>query len=281
MRISLKWLRELVDINITPEELAETLTMAGFEVEEIENRSTWSAGVVLGKILEANKHPNADKLQVCQVDIGKPDPLNIVCGASNARAGIYVAVATVGAYLAAIDLKIKKSKLRGVRSEGMICSLTELGLTKDSEGIHIFELESPQLGCDVGPLLGLDDVILDLTTTANRADALSMIGVAREVAALTGASLRIPDVSEIIIPEADTNSSISIDISESEACPIYIGTVIEGVNISPSPEWLKQRLESANIRVINNIVDITNYILLEWGQPLHGFDQDKIQSITN
>ncbi|MEB3339542.1 phenylalanine--tRNA ligase subunit beta [Okeania sp.] len=281
MRISLKWLRELVDINITPEELAETLTMAGFEVEEIEDRSTWSAGVVLGKILEANKHPNADKLQVCQVDIGKPDLLNIVCGAANARAGIYVAVATVGAYLAAIDLKIKKSKLRGVPSEGMICSLTELGLTKDSEGIHVFELESPQLGSDVGPLLGLDDVILDLTTTANRADALSMIGVAREVAALTGSLLRIPNVSEIVIPELNTNSSIKIDISESEACPIYIGTVIEGVKVGPSPEWLKQRLESANIRAINNIVDITNYILLEWGQPLHGFDKDKIQFITD
>ncbi len=280
MRISLKWLRELVDINITPEELAETLTMAGFEVEEIEDRSTWSAGVVLGKILEANKHPNADKLQVCQVDIGKPDPLNIVCGASNAKAGIYVAVATVGAYLAAIDLKIKKSKLRGVPSEGMICSLSELGLTKESEGIHIFDLEKPQLGNDVGPLLGLDDVILDLTTTANRADALSMIGVAREVAALTGASLRIPEASGVLITEQDSNSSLKIDISESEACPIYIGTVIEGVKIGPSPEWLKQRLEAAGIRAINNVVDITNYILLEWGQPLHGFDKDKIQVLT-
>ncbi len=280
MRISLKWLQELVDIEITPEELAETLTMAGFEVEEIEDRRTWSAGVVLGKILEANKHPNADKLKVCQVDIGKPDLLNIVCGAPNAKADIYVAVATIGTYLPAIDLKIKKSKLRGVPSEGMICSLSELGLTKDSEGIHIFELENPQLGSDITPLLGLDDVILDLTTTANRADALSMIGVAREVAALTGASLRIPNVSEVMLLEQGNDSSIKIDISESKACPIYIGTVIEGVKISPSPAWLKQRLESAGIRVINNVVDITNYILLEWGQPLHGFDKDKIQAIT-
>ena len=280
MRISLKWLQELVDINITPEELAKTLTMAGFEVEEIEDRSTWSAGVVLGKILEANKHPNADKLKVCQVDIGTSDPLNIVCGASNAKAGIYVAVATIGTYLTAIDLKIKKSKLRGVPSEGMICSLSELGLTKDSEGIHIFDLENPELGSDVGPWLGLDDVILDLTTTANRGDALSMIGVAREVAALTGASLRIPDVPDIIIPDQEKDSSIKIDISESEACPIYIGTIIEGVKIGPSPEWLKQRLEATGIRAINNVVDITNYILLEWGQPLHGFDKDKIQAIT-
>ena len=281
MRISLNWLRELVDIKITPEDLAETLTMAGFEVEEIEDRSTWSAGVVLGKILEANKHPNADKLKVCQVDIGKPDPLNIVCGASNAKADIYVPVATIGAYLPAVDLKIKKSKLRGVPSEGMICSLAELGLTKDSEGIHIFELENPHLGSDVGPLLGLDDVILDLTTTANRADALSMIGVAREVAALTGASLRIPDASGILISGQDSHGSLKIDISESEACPIYIGTVIEGVKICPSPEWLKQRLQAAGIRSINNVVDVTNYILLEWGQPLHGFDQDRLTALVS
>ncbi|NEP38778.1 MAG: phenylalanine--tRNA ligase subunit beta [Okeania sp. SIO2H7] len=279
MRISLNWLRELVDIKISPEELAETLTMAGFEVEEIEDRSTWATGVV-GKILEANKHPNADKLKVCQVDIGKAEPLNIVCGASNAKADIYVPVATIGTYLSKIDLKIKKSKLRGVPSEGMICSLAELGLTKDAEGIHIFELENPQLGSDVRPLLGLNDVILDLTTTANRADALSMIGVAREVAALTGASLRIPEASGALITEQESSSSLKIDISESAACPIYIGTFIEGVKISPSPGWLKQRLDAAGIRSINNVVDVTNYILLEWGQPLHGFDQDKIIALT-
>lgn len=280
MRISLNWLRELIDIKLTPEDLAEILTMAGFEVEEIEDRSTWAAGVVVGKILEANKHPNADKLQVCQVDIGKPEPLNIVCGAPNAKADIYVAVATLGAYLAAIDLKIKKSKLRGVPSQGMICSLAELGLTKDAEGIHIFELENPQLGTDVGPLLGLDDIILDLTTTANRADALSMIGVAREVAALTGASLRIPDASGVLIADRDSKNSLKIDISESEACPVYTGTIIEGVKIGPSPKWLKQRLEAAGVRPINNVVDVTNYILLEWGQPLHAFDQDRLQNLT-
>ncbi|NES64329.1 MAG: phenylalanine--tRNA ligase subunit beta [Okeania sp. SIO2D1] len=280
MRISLNWLRELVDIKISPEDLAETLTMAGFEVEEIEDRSTWAAGVVIGKILEANKHPNADKLKVCQVDIGKTEPLNIVCGASNAKADIYVPVATIGTYLSKIDLKIKKSKLRGVPSEGMICSLAELGLTKDSEGIHIFESENPQLGSDVRPLLGLNDVILDLTTTANRADALSMIGVAREVAALTGASLRIPEASGALIKDQESSSSLKIDISESGACPIYIGTVIEGVKISPSPGWLKQRLDAAGIRSINNVVDVTNYILLEWGQPLHGFDLNRLITLT-
>jgi phenylalanyl-tRNA synthetase beta chain len=199
MRISLNWLRELVDVASSPEELAETLTMAGFEVEEIEDRRPWADGVVLGKIVAIEQHPNADKLRVCQVDVGSEEPLNIVCGAPNARADIYVPVAVVGAFLSQIDLKIKPAKLRGVPSEGMICSLAELGLSKESAGIHIFDLENPELGSDIRPLLGLDDVILDLTATANRADALSMVGVAREVAALTGASLRIPEVVDVVI----------------------------------------------------------------------------------
>lgn len=281
MRISLNWLGELVDIKQTPEELAHTLTMAGFEVEEIEDRSKWAEGVVLGKILEANQHPNADKLQVCQVDIGTGgEPLNIVCGAANARDDIYVAVATVGTYLPTIDLKIKKAKLRGVPSQGMICSLAELGLAKESEGIHIFELENPELGSDVRPLLGLDDIILDLTTTANRADALSMVGVAREVAALTGASLRIPEAAGVLVADKDRQEDLAIAITESQACPIYIGTAIANLKIAPSPQWLKQRLQAAGIRPINNVVDVTNYILLEWGQPLHAFDRNRLQAIA-
>lgn len=279
MRISLNWLRELVDLKLTPEELAHTLTMAGFEVEDIEDRSKWAEGVVVGKILEANKHPNADKLQVCQVDVGSGEPLNIVCGAPNARADIYVAVAVVGTYLGAIDLKIKKAKLRGVPSQGMICSLAELGLAKESAGIHIFEAEELQLGSDVGPLLGLDDIILDLTTTANRADALSMVGVAREVASLTGASLRIPEAAGMLLAE-DSEKNLAIALSESEACPIYIGTEIANLKIAPSPEWLRRRLQAAGLRPINNVVDITNYIVLEWGQPLHAFDREKLRAVA-
>ncbi|MBE9163102.1 phenylalanine--tRNA ligase subunit beta [Tychonema sp. LEGE 06208] len=279
MRISLNWLRELVDVTISPEELAETLTMAGFEVEEIEDRRTWADGVVLGKIVACEQHPNADKLRVCQVDVGKPEALNIVCGAPNARADIYVPVAVVGTFLSTIDLKIKPAKLRGVPSEGMICSLAELGLSKESAGIHIFELENPELGSDIRPLLGLDDVILDLTATANRADALSMVGVAREVAALTGASLRIPAAGGVAI-EDKKSAGLAVEISEPQACPIYIGTEIEGVKIAPSPAWLQQRLQAAGVRPINNVVDVTNYILLEWGQPLHAFDRDRLQSFT-
>ncbi|NJL36608.1 MAG: phenylalanine--tRNA ligase subunit beta [Leptolyngbyaceae cyanobacterium SM1_4_3] len=277
MRISLNWLRELVDLTISPEELAEMLTMAGFEVEEIEDRRTWADGVVVGKVLSCEPHPNADKLNICQVDIGRGSPSTIVCGASNVKADLYVPVATVGTYLPIVDLKIRPRKLRDVPSEGMICSLAELGLTKESSGIHHFEQDSLKIGSDVRPLLGLDDVVLDLTSTANRADALSMVGVAREVAALTGTQLKLPDVPEISI---ETDSSLTVKVSEPEACPIYIGTIIEQVKIAASPDWLQRRLQAAGTRPINNVVDITNYVLLEWGQPLHAFDCDRLLSVV-
>ncbi|NEO90687.1 MAG: phenylalanine--tRNA ligase subunit beta, partial [Moorea sp. SIO3G5] len=278
MRISLNWLRELVEVTLTPEELAQTLTMAGFEVEDIEDLGTLADGVVIGKVLEVEPHPNANKLRVCQVDIGGSDPLNIVCGASNVRPDIYVPVATIGTYLPTIDLKIRASKLRGVRSEGMICSLAEVGLAKESAGIHIFEAETIPLGSDARPLLGLTDTILDVTSTANRADALSMVGVAREVVALTGASLTLPETVEVSIPEA--SDALTLKVSEPKASPAYIGTVIEGVKIGPSPDWLQQRLKAAGVRPINNVVDVTNYILLEWGQPLHAFDRERLQAVA-
>lgn len=279
MRISLNWLRELVDVTLAPEELAETLTFAGFEVEDIEDLRKLADGVVVGKVLDVQPHPNADKLRVCQVDIGDPNgPLNIVCGAANVRAEAYVPVATSGTYLPAIDLKIRASKLRGVRSEGMICSLAEVGLEKQAEGIHIFEEENLQLGSDVRPLLNLEDVILDLTATANRADALSMVGVAREVAALTGAALKLPQAPELSLPSGA--EGLNLKISEPGACPAYMGTVIEGVKIAPSPDWLQRRLQAAGVRPINNVVDVTNYVLLEWGQPLHAFDRDRLLAVA-
>ena len=280
MRISLNWLRELVDFSIAPEELAHILTMAGFEVEDIEDRRTWASGVVVGKVLSCQPHPNADKLRVCEVDIGAAAALNIVCGASNVRADLYVPVATVGTYLPKIDLKLRPTKLRGVRSEGMICSLAELGLAKESAGIHSFEPETKnlQLGSDVRPLLGLDDVILDITATANRADALSMVGIAREVAALTGATLKLPEADSVSIPAKA--SALSLKIEEPQACPAYIGTAIEQIKIGPSPEWLQRRLQSSGVRPINNVVDITNYIMLEWGQPLHAFDRDRLLTVA-
>ncbi|BAW95876.1 phenylalanyl-tRNA synthetase, beta subunit [[Synechococcus] sp. NIES-970] len=276
MRISLNWLKEFVDISLSPEELAKTLTIAGFEVEEIEDRRRLADGVVVGKVVSREPHPDADKLSVCQVDIGAAELSTIVCGAKNVRADIFVPVATLGTYLPAIDLKLKPTKLRGVNSSGMICSLSELGLEKDSEGIHIFTQADLKPGMDVRPLLGLDDVVLDLTATANRADALSMVGVAREVAALNGVEVKLPEIP----PLKAAGNTLQIAVADHLACPAYIGTVIEGVKTGPSPDWLKFRLQAAGTRPINNVVDITNYVLLEWGQPLHAFDRERLVAVA-
>ena len=278
MKISVNWLRELVNVTLTPEALADLLTIAGLEVDEIEDRRQWADGVVIGKIIDRQPHPNADKLSVCQVDIGAETPSTIVCGAPNAKADIYVPVATLGTYLPKIDLKIKSAKLRGVKSEGMICSLAEVGLAKESAGIHIFEEDNLQLGADARPFLELDDVILDISPTANRADAMSMIGVAREVAALTGGELNLPQPPETTLSDPQTYP-LTVEVSDGNACPTYIGTIIEGVKIAPSPDWLQQRLEAAGVRPINNVVDITNLVLLEWGQPLHAFDRQKLETV--
>jgi phenylalanyl-tRNA synthetase beta chain len=279
MRISLSWLQDFIDIDLTPEDLAHTLTMAGFEVEEIEDRRIWADGVVVGRVLTRESHPNADKLSVCTVDIGEDEPSTIVCGAANVCADIFVPVATVGTHLPTIDLKISPRKLRGVPSRGMICSLAEVGLAKESDGIHIFPQTDLTPGEDARPLLGLDDVVLDLTSTANRADALSMVGIAREVAALTGKPLKLSEVPEF--PVQTDNKKLTVTLTETTACPVYIGTVIEGVEVKPSPDWLQRRLQAAGTRPISNIVDITNYVLLEWGQPLHAFDGDRLRTVTD
>ncbi|MEM8637565.1 MAG: phenylalanine--tRNA ligase subunit beta [Cyanobacteria bacterium P01_G01_bin.54] len=278
MLISLNWLKELVAYELAPEDLAQTLTVAGFEVEAIDDRRRWAEGVVVGQVVDRQPHPNADKLSVCQVDVGEAEPLTIVCGAANVRAEIQVPVARVKTYLPAIDLKLKKTKLRGVKSEGMICSLAELGLEKNSEGIHIFEQADLTLGSPVTPLLGLDDLVFDLSSTANRADALSMVGVAREVAALTQGTVNLPVAEPPAI--AATAQHLSLEIADATACPAYFGTRITGVKIAPSPDWLKFRLEAAGVRPINNVVDITNLVLLEWGQPLHAFDADRLTTVA-
>ena len=278
MRISLSWLQELVDISMSAEELAHLLTMAGFEVEDIEDRRTWADGVKIGRVVERLQHPNANKLSVCQVDLGTGELSQIVCGAANVKADIFVAVATVGTFLPKCGedgLRIRPAKLRGEASNGMICSLAEVGLTKDAEGIHIFDeaIVGPLTpGLDARSFLGLDEVILDLTSTANRADALSMIGIAREISALTGAPLKMPVTTEVTAGTGD----LKIRISDPAACPIYMATSIEGIKINDSPTWLQRRLQSAGMRPINNIVDVTNLVMLEWGQPLHAFDRDRL-----
>lgn len=279
MRISLNWLKDLVSITLSPEDLAHALTMAGFEVEDIEDRRTWADGVVVGYVTDCQPHPNADKLNVCTVDIGEKEPSNIVCGAANVHAGIHVAVAKVGSYLPFPDLKIKLREVRGVPSAGMICSLAELGLAKDSEGIHIFDGGDLTLGTDARPMLGLDDIVLDVTSTANRADALSMVGIAREVAAITGVPLTLPTATAT--PPQQAAMGVTVSLQDPKACPIYIATVLEGIKIAPSPLWLQQRLQAAGTRPISNVVDITNYILLEWGQPLHAFDHDRLATAAD
>lgn len=286
MRVSLQWLRELVQLDPAPgavsllddpAQLAERLSIAGFEVEEIDDLSARAAGVVVGLVRERHPHPDAEKLSVCLVDVGAPEPLQIVCGAANVRAGLHVPVALVGSHLPAVNLTIKPAELRGVASSGMICSLQELGLADSSNGIAELDelLESvPALGAPVAACLGLDDQVLELAITANRPDGLSMQGIAREVAALTGGSTRFSPVAPAIA--ADPLSATAEARTAIEAGGLFSVTALEGVRVAPSPPWLQQRLERAGVRPINNVVDITNLVMLETGQPLHAFDREAL-----
>lgn len=280
MRVSLQWLQELVAAapeSFEVETLAERLSIAGFEVDAIEDLAARAAGVVVGCVRTREPHPNADNLSVCQVDVGAAALLQIVCGASNVRAGIHVPVALVGATLPAVNLTIKPAELRGVASSGMICSLTELGLPSALEGIAILEdlLESvPALGSPVGPLLGLDDQVLELAITANRPDGLSMGGIAREVAAIVGGRTTLPTS-----PEAIAASELAADPASRalmEQGGIFSLTELQHVTVAASPTWLQRRLEKAGVRPINNVVDVTNLVMLETGQPLHAFDRDRL-----
>ena len=288
MRVSHQWLRELVggtdgtgELDLPVDVLAERLSMAGFEVEGIEDLASQAAGVVVGRVLEREPHPDAAKLSVCQVDVGQAAVLQIVCGAANVRAGIHVPVALVGATLPAVNLTIKPAELRGVASSGMICSLAELGLSDGSEGIAVLDdlLDPvPPLGEPVGPSFGLDDQVLELAITANRPDGLSMQGIAREVAALSGGHTRFAAVT----PAAEA-AALPVDAASRQAIEqggLFSVTALEGLAVAASPAWLQRRLEKAGIRPINNVVDITNLVMLETGQPLHAFDRDRLASLA-
>ena len=276
MRVSLSWLQDLVQVNEPADQLGERLSMAGFEVEEMEDLSLLAQGVVVGEVVACDRHPNADKLSVCKVDVGNGQTLQIVCGARNVRAGIHVPVAMVGAVLPAVDLTIKAGELRGERSEGMICSLSELGQTSDVDGIAILEDlldEVPSPGESVAESLGLNDSVLELAITANRPDGLSMTGIAREVAALTGAPLSLPQTTTPSDPQSlasDQDSSTAM-----QAGGLYGLTEVKGIDgRSRSPRWLQQRLMRAGVNPVNAVVDITNLVMLEQGQPLHAFDAE-------
>lgn len=273
MRVSLNWLQELVSCPWPVALLAERLSIAGLEVEDILELGKPLAGVVVGRVLNCAPHPDADKLSLCRVDVDGPQPLQIVCGAPNVRANIHVPVAPVGCRLPAIDLTIKRARLRGVDSEGMICSLAELGQEGDSTGICVLE-EQPLTGpltpgAAVAPLLGLDDVVLDVAVTANRPDGLSMVGIAREVAALCGETVRRPT--------APQRTAIAMDLNRfAQGCRLFSLSTVENVTIGPSPLWLRRRLERAGLRSINTAVDITNLVMLETGQPMHAFDGERV-----
>ncbi|WP_099158709.1 phenylalanine--tRNA ligase subunit beta [Virgibacillus ndiopensis] len=281
MLVSLNWLKNYVDIGtITPEQLAEKITKSGIEVEGIEYVAETSKDVVVGYVKECEKHPNADKLNLCQVDVGD-EILQIVCGAPNIQQGQKVAVAKPGAVLPG-NFKIKKVKLRGIESNGMICSLQELGIQdkyvpKDiADGIFVFP-QDVTVGEDVTALLNLNDAILELGLTPNRADCLSMLGVAYEVAAILDKPINLPE-EKVITSGEDTHDFVSVSVANAELNPYYGAFMIKDVQVKPSPLWMRNHLIAAGIRPINNIVDITNYVLLEYGQPLHAFDYDRLQS---
>jgi phenylalanyl-tRNA synthetase beta chain len=268
MKFSEHWLRTLVDPPLDSDELAHRLTMSGLEVEEKAPAAPPFRGVVVGRVLAVARHPHAERLTVCQVDVGRGEPLSIVCGAPNAAPGAVVPCALVGAELLG-GLVIKQASVRGVESQGMLCSARELGLGEDTSGLLLLE---PDLkpGTELRSALDLDDPLLTLKLTPNRADCLSLLGVAREVAAITGAPLSPPPLAAAPIG-AKARRNVRVD--DSAACPRFCGRVIEGIDPqAPTPEWMRRRLERSGIRSISAVVDVTNYVMLELGQPLHAYD---------
>jgi phenylalanyl-tRNA synthetase beta chain len=276
MKVSLKWLRDYVDIKLTAGELAEKLTMAGLEVKGIQAiGGTWD-NVVIGEVIALNPHPNADRLKLATVDLGT-EQVTTVCGAPNISLGQRVTFAHIGARLidphAGEAIVLKPAKIRGVVSEGMVCSEKELGISDSHEGILVLPPEAP-IGTPLSAYLG--DVIFDLDVTPNRPDCLSVIGIAREIAALTGEPLRLPRIHYEETKEP-IDSFVSVDIVEPDLCPRYCASLIVGIKIASSPSWLQQNLNNCGMRPINNVVDITNYVMLEYGQPLHAFDYHKLR----
>ena len=273
MNVTLNWLKTYIDFDLSPSELADQLTMLGIEVESVKQLGAGLEGVVVGSVSSIRPHPNADKLVLCQVDVGEAEELQIVCGAPNVREGMLAPVATIGATLP-IGLTIKSAKLRGETSQGMLCSEKELGLSDDAAGLMELPADTP-LGITLSEALRLDDIVLELEITPNRPDCLSLIGVAREIRAETGNPLKLPTIN-LKENETDIRELTSVTIDAPDLCPRYAARVIQGVKVGESPAWLQQRLESVGVGVINNIVDITNFVLMEYGQPLHAFDYHKL-----
>ena len=275
MKIPLSWLKELVDFDMPAENLAHELTMAGLEVGDVITVGGWD-NCSVGFVEKVERHPNADRLVLCTVDVGEDAPHQVVCGAPNVAQGQKIAFAQVGARL--IDGRsgkrstLKAAKIRGVVSRGMVCSEMELGLGDNHDGILVLPSDAP-LGMALDDYLG--DVILDLEPTPNRSDWFSVLGVAYEIAAITGSRVKQPDLS---YPEEgqEIRNLLSVNIADADLCPRYTASLIRGIAVGPSPQWLQKRLEQCDVRPINNIVDVTNYVMLEYGQPLHAFDYETL-----
>ncbi len=272
MKVTYNWLKEFVDFDLSPEDLADVLTMLGLEVEGMEKSGSGMDDVVVAVVEEKHQHPNAEKLSLCRVNNGT-EVLNVVCGAQNFKAGDKVALAQIGSCLPG-DFKIKRSKIRGEESCGMLCSEKELGLAEESAGIMVLPSELP-LGHPVFAALGLKDTFLEIGLTPNRADCLSVVGIAREIAAKLGKKVRYTDsvISEGI---GAVNDIIGVTIDDAELCPRYAARYVSGCRIAPSPDWLVKRLNAIGLRSINNVVDVTNLVMMEMGQPLHAFDCDRL-----
>ncbi len=272
MKFSEHWLREWVNPAVSSEELSEQITMAGLEVDDVEAVAGAFHGVVVGEVVECGQHPNADKLRVTKVNVGGERLLDIVCGAPNCRQGLRVAVATIGAVLPG-DFKIKAAKLRGEPSEGMLCSFSELGISEDHSGIIELPHDAP-IGTDIREYLGLDDNAIEISVTPNRADCLSIIGVARDVAVLNQLPLTAPEITPVAATLTDT---FPIRVEAPDACPRYLGRVVKGIDVkAATPLWMREKLRRCGIRSIDAVVDVTNYVLLELGQPMHAFDLDRL-----
>ena len=276
MQISLSWLNEYIDIKkYSAEQIAETLTDLGLEVEKIEHQDNYDEKIVVGYVTHAQKHPNADTLRVCQVDVGSQEALQIVCGAHNVRKGLKVALAQKGSVLPD-GMKIKASKIRGEKSQGMICSEYELGLSDDHDGI--LELpETHELGVCLSKYYDRSDAILELSLTPNRSDCLSYIGVARDLAAKLQLELKVPETKNV---EAKIDEQVNIVVEQKDLCSRFASALVKGVKASKSPSWLCNRLQSAGLRPRNLIVDLTNYVMLETGHPLHAYDRSSVKDDT-
>src|SRR5213594_4480131 len=273
MKFSVNWLREFVDLPKNPEEIADILTRAGVETENIETRGAKIGNVIVSQITASSRHPDADRLTVCEVDDGGGTKRQIVCGATNYKVGDKIPLALPGAKLPN-GTEIRKNKLRGVESDGMLCSAIELGLGSDAAGLLILSPEA-KIGAPIGDLFPAD-TILDVEITPNRGDLLSHFGLAREIAALTGKKLK----STARESKIDIKKS-GVTITATRECPFFSARKIDNVNVGPSPQWLRAKIESVGIRSINNIVDISNFVMLELGQPTHAFDADKLEGGIN